>query len=220
MFGSFYNPFFDDEDYYYYRPMRIYHPFGLMDRYINNVERRMNSVFSNIFEEELNNMLENNYENQEEVHKKEEVKKEEPKKEEPKKEESENNFKKDLKETQKRIVQNRYVPHNYCKSYSTQSVYRNNEKFEEIREQTIQDDKTYITKIKRIDNRWVQVDEVIDKDGKKTSKETWHNVGEDEIDSFNDEWSLRRGIEGKSKEEVPSIKSEQKEDKKEEKKEE
>ncbi|KAH0802432.1 cysteine protease [Histomonas meleagridis] len=77
------------------------------------------------------------------------------------------------------------------------------------------------SKIKRIGNRWVQVDEFVDKEGKKTTKETWHNVGEEEIDAFENEWSLRRGIEaiGSKNEEKPAIKSENTE-KKEEPKEE
>ena len=97
--------------------------------------------------------------------------------------------------------------------------FNGNEKFEEIREQTTDGEKTYVSKIKRIGNRWVQVDEVVDKEGKKTTKETWHNVGEDEIDAFENEWSLRRGIEaiGSKSEQKPAIKSENNETKEENK---
>ena len=54
MFG--YNPFYDD--YYYYRPLRVYNPFSPMTRYMSRLEDRMNSLFSDIFEEEFNNLLE------------------------------------------------------------------------------------------------------------------------------------------------------------------
>lgn len=194
MFG--YNPFYDD---YYYRPIRVYNPFNSMTRYINHLERRMNSIFSDILENEFYNMIEsksNDNTNQEEEKSKE------------------SELSKDVKETQSKIVKKEskekenpksnystyLTEHNYC--------YNGRDKFEEIREKTSDGDKTYVSKIKRIGNRWVQIDEVIDKEGKKTTKETWHNVSEDEIDSFENEWDLRNGIENESKE-VPQIKNEE-----------
>ncbi|KAH0806825.1 cysteine protease [Histomonas meleagridis] len=201
MFGYFTDPFYDPFE---YRPIRIYHPFNAMNRYFNNLEHRLNSLFADAFDEEFNNMIEQDKP-------KEEKEQKEQKEEKPK------------EETQQKIVKKNenYIPQNYYRTYSSQRYFNGNEKFEEIREQTNDGDKTYISKIKRIGNRWVQVDEVVDKEGKKTTKETWHNVGEDEIDAFENEWSLRRGIEAKKKknEEKPAIKSENTE-KKEEPKEE
>ncbi|KAH0806826.1 cysteine protease [Histomonas meleagridis] len=201
MFGYFTDPFYDPFE---YRPIRIYHPFNAMNRYFNNLEHRLNSLFADAFDEEFNNMIEQDKP-------KEEKEQKEQKEEKPK------------EETQQKIVKKNenYIPQNYYRTYSSQRYFNGNEKFEEIREQTNDGDKTYISKIKRIGNRWVQVDEVVDKEGKKTTKETWHNVGEDEIDAFENEWSLRRGIEaiGSKNEEKPAIKSENTE-KKEEPKEE
>lgn len=196
MFG--YYPFYHD---YYYRPIRVYNPFDSMTRYINHLERRMNSIFSDIFENEFYNMIEskpttNDNDNNNDNNKKEENSKE-------------SEFSKEVKETQEKILQNEskdysktsyLTEHNYC--------YNGRDKFEEIREKTSDGDKTYISKIKRIGNRWVQIDEIIDKEGKKTTKETWHNVSEDEIDSFENEWDLRNGIVNESKE-VPQIKNEE-----------
>ena len=210
MFGYFEDPFY--EPYFGYRPVRIYHPFNVMNRYFNNLEHRLNSLFADAFEEELNNMIEDKSN-----------KKDEQKEQKEEKPEENSEFKKDLKETQKKIEKKNenYKPLIYGRSYSSQRMYNGNEKFEEIREQTNDGEKTYITKIKRIGNRWVQIDDVIDKEGKKITKETWHNVGENEIDSFENEWSLRRGIqEIGGKNEKPAIKTEVKEEKKEEPKEE
>ena len=206
MFGYFEDPFY--EPYFGYRPVRIYHPFNVMNRYFNNLEHRLNSLFADAFEEELNNMIEDKSNT-----------KDEQKEQKEEKPEEKSEDKKDLKENEKK--NENYKPLIYGRSYSSQRMYNGNEKFEEIREQTNDGEKTYITKIKRIGNRWVQIDDVIDKEGKKITKETWHNVGENEIDSFENEWSLRRGIqEIGSKNEKPAIKTEVKEEKKEEPKEE
>lgn len=206
MFGYFEDPFY--EPYFGYRPVRIYHPFNVMNRYFNNLEHRLNSLFADAFEEELNNMIEDKSNT-----------KDEQKEQKEEKPEEKSEDKKDLKENEKK--NENYKPLIYGRSYSSQRMYNGNEKFEEIREQTNDGEKTYITKIKRIGNRWVQIDDVIDKEGKKVTKETWHNVGEDEIDSFENEWSLRRGIqEIGGKNEKPAIKTEVKEEKKEEPKEE
>lgn len=210
MFGYFRNPFYDP--FMEYRPIRIYHPFNVMQRYFVNLEHRLNSLFADVFNEEYNNMIE-----QDKSKENKEQKEQEKPKEEQKEQPEENEFKKDLKETQKKIVKKNenYKPQNYYKTFSSQRYFNGNEKFEEIREQTSDGDKTYVSKIKRIGNRWVQVDEIVDKEGKKTTKETWHNVSEDEIDTFENEWSLRRGIEaiGSKNEEKPAIKSENNETK-------
>ena len=213
MFGYFNDPFYDP--FMEYRPIRIYHPFNAMYRYFDNLEHRLNSLFADAFDEEFNNMIEHDKP-------KEQKEQEKPKEQKEQTEEKpkENEFKKELKDTQEKMVKkiDNYRPQNYYRTYSSQRYFNGNEKFEEIREQTTDGEKTYVSKIKRIGNRWVQVDEVVDKEGKKTTKETWHNVGEDEIDAFENEWSLRRGIEAiGSKNEKPAIKSENNETKEENK---
>ncbi|KAH0793174.1 cysteine protease [Histomonas meleagridis] len=216
MFGYFGDPFYDPFE---YRPIRIYHPFSAMNRYFDHLEQRLNTLFADAFDEEFHNMIEHEKPKEEKEQKEQ---KEEKPKEEKEEKPQDGEFKKELKETQHKIYDKieHFRPKNYYSTYSSQRYFNGNEKFEEIREQTNDGEKTYISKIKRIGNRWCQVDEVVDKDGKKTTKETWHNVGEDEIDAFENEWSLRRGIEAiGSKEEKPAIKAENTE-KKEEAKEE
>lgn len=214
MFG--YNPFYDD--YYYYRPLRVYNPFSPMTRYMSRFEDRMNSLFSDIFEEEFNNLLEDHSNHKDNKDNKEHKEHKEHKADQ------ESQLSKEVKETQGKIVKSKEeeeeksIPNYYYKTYSTTRNYSHNgkDKFEEIREQTNDGENTYISKIKRIGNRWVQVDEVIDKTGKKTTKETWHNISENEIESFENEWSLRKGIENQE-EEIPKLKSEVKEESKESK---
>lgn len=206
MFG--YNPFYDD--YYYYRPLRVYNPFNSMSRYMNRLEDRMNSIFSDLFEEEFYKAFETQSKS------KSKENKENKENQKDNKENKESEISKEIKETQQNIVKSKeeekrqLTPNYYYKTYSTTRNYCHNgkDKFEEIREQTSDGDKTYISKIKRIDNRWVQVDEVIDKEGKKTTKETWHNISENEIESFENEWNLRKGIEAESNP-IPQIKSEE-----------
>ena len=94
MFG--YNPFYDD--YYYYRPLRVYNPFSPMTRYMSRLEDRMNSLFSDIFEEEFNNLLEdhsNHKDNKEHKEHKEH------------KADQESQLSKEVKETQGKIVKSK-----------------------------------------------------------------------------------------------------------------
>jgi hypothetical protein len=44
---------------------------------------------------------------------------------------------------------------------------------------------------RRLGDRWYENEVLIDKEGKKTERETWHNVGDDEIEKFKLEWSER-----------------------------
>ena len=204
MFG--YNPFYDD--YYYYRPIRVYNPFNSMSRYMTRLEDRMNSIFNDIFEEEFYNALEDKSKENDKGNKGNKENKEN----------KESEISKEVKETQRNIVKSKEEEKEkekpesnyYYKTFSTTRNYSHNgkDKFEEIREQTSDGNNTYISKIKRIGNRWVQVDEVVDKEGKKTTKETWHNISENEIESFEDEWNLRKGIESGIKP-VAQIKSDE-----------
>ena len=74
---------------------------------------------------------------------------------------------------------------------------------EEVREIT-KDSATGMTnesRTQRIGDRWYRVDTETDKEGKTKSKEIWHNVGEEEIESFKSDWEKRTkalGISGKS----------------------
>ena len=97
MFG--YNPFYDD--YYYYRPLRVYNPFSPMTRYMSRLEDRMNSLFSDIFEEEFNNLLEDHSNHKDNKDNKDNKEHKEHKEH---KADQENQLSKEVKETQGKIV--------------------------------------------------------------------------------------------------------------------
>ena len=97
MFG--YNPFYDD--YYYYRPLRVYNPFSPMTRYMSRLEDRMNSLFSDIFEEEFNNLLEDHSNHKDNKDNKEHKEHKEHKADQ------ESQLSKEVKETQGKIVKSK-----------------------------------------------------------------------------------------------------------------
>jgi hypothetical protein len=49
----------------------------------------------------------------------------------------------------------------------------------------------------------------VDKDGKKTERETWHNVGDEDIEAFKHEWSEKHKPKGEigcaAAESAPSV---------------
>jgi hypothetical protein len=51
------------------------------------------------------------------------------------------------------------------------------------------DGETRIATRRRLGDRWYENEVHVDKDGKKTERETWHNVGDSEIEAFKHEWS-------------------------------
>jgi hypothetical protein len=61
---------------------------------------------------------------------------------------------------------------------------------EEHREKvTGADGETRIATRRRLGDRWYEKEIHVDKDGKKTERETWHNVNDEEIEAFKLEWS-------------------------------
>jgi hypothetical protein len=61
---------------------------------------------------------------------------------------------------------------------------------EEHREKvTGSDGEIRIVTRRRLGDRWYENEILIDKEGKKTERETWHNVGDEEIEQFKNEWS-------------------------------
>jgi hypothetical protein len=42
---------------------------------------------------------------------------------------------------------------------------------------------------RRLGDQWHENEVHVDKDGKKTERETWHNVGDSEIEAFKHDWS-------------------------------
>jgi hypothetical protein len=61
---------------------------------------------------------------------------------------------------------------------------------EEHREKiTGSDGEVKIVTRRRLGDHWYENEVFIDKDGKRTEHETWHNVGDEEIEQFKLEWS-------------------------------
>ena len=78
--------------------------------------------------------------------------------------------------------------------YESRSSFNGKDHVEEHREKvTDQDGIVHTTLRRRLGDRWYEVESHTDKDGKSTSKETWHNVPEDQIEAFKKEWSEKHG---------------------------
>jgi hypothetical protein len=81
----------------------------------------------------------------------------------------------------------------------TKSRFNGRDYVEEHREKVIgSDGDTRIATRRRLGDRWCESQVHIDKDGKKTERETWHNVAEDQMDKFNLEWNERHQGDGKA----------------------
>jgi hypothetical protein len=44
---------------------------------------------------------------------------------------------------------------------------------------------------RRLGDRWYETETHRDKEGKETERETWHNVADDDIEGFKEEWSRK-----------------------------
>jgi hypothetical protein len=90
----------------------------------------------------------------------------------------------------------RQVPQ-YAKQYvsHTRSTFNGRDYVEEHREKvTGADGETRIATRRRLGDRWYENEVHVDKDGKKTERETWHNVGDEDIEAFKLEWSEKQGV--------------------------
>lgn len=82
-----------------------------------------------------------------------------------------------------RVRTQEYISH-------TSSIFNGRDYIEEHRERvTGADGETKIATRRRLGDRWYENEVHVDKDGKKTERETWHNVGDDDIEAFKLEWS-------------------------------
>ena len=59
---------------------------------------------------------------------------------------------------------------------------------------TKSDGSVHVLTRRRLGDRWYENETHTDKDGKRTSKDTWHNVADDQIDSFKQEWEKRHAL--------------------------
>jgi hypothetical protein len=87
---------------------------------------------------------------------------------------------------------------------STRSTFNGRDYVEEHRERvTGADGETRIATRRRLGDRWHENEVHVDKEGKRTERETWHNVGDDDIEAFKLEWSERHPP-GKEPEPAPA----------------
>lgn len=189
MFGFFDDPFFDTRR--YYRPQRqsyVYDPFfgyiPVRQQRRQYVDPFLFNPFSMIFYD--NEGPEEQEEKQENPEKKEEVKKETPAAEGKKEETKAVAPKEEKKEEEKPQIWS------YSKVFSSHA----HGGVEEVREKTYDSrtGETNESQTRRIGDRWCRVDTKTGKDGHSLSKETWHNVADNETDGFKEEWVKRRGI--------------------------
>ncbi|OHS94652.1 hypothetical protein TRFO_39211 [Tritrichomonas foetus] len=76
-----------------------------------------------------------------------------------------------------------------------QSFMKGPHMIEEVRERSC-DSSTGITREitkRRLGNKWVEIEEETGKDGNTKTKETWHNVSEDQTEEFKKLWEEHRG---------------------------
>ena len=79
--------------------------------------------------------------------------------------------------------------------FQSRSSFNGRDYVEEHRERVTDDDgSVHTTTRRRLGDRWYEQETHTDKDGKSTSKETWHNVPEESIESFKSEWSAKHGL--------------------------
>ena len=79
----------------------------------------------------------------------------------------------------------------------TKSTFNGQNYVEEHREKvTGCDGETRIATRRRLGDRWYENEIHIDKDGKKTERETWHNVADEDIEKFKLEWTEKGGVKG------------------------
>jgi hypothetical protein len=87
---------------------------------------------------------------------------------------------------QRPVFGRQYVSH-------TRTAFNGQDYVEEHREKvTGSDGETRIATRRRLGDRWYENEVVIDKDGKKNERETWHNVGDDDIETFKLEWGEKQ----------------------------
>jgi hypothetical protein len=76
--------------------------------------------------------------------------------------------------------------------YQTKSSFDGHNYVEEHRKRVTGHDGEVRTVIRRrLGNRWYETETHRDKEGKETERETWHNVADDEIEGFKEEWSRK-----------------------------
>jgi hypothetical protein len=78
---------------------------------------------------------------------------------------------------------------------------------EEHREKvTGSDGESRIATRRRLGDRWYENEVHVEKDGKRTEREMWHHVGDEDIEQFKHEWNDKQN--GKTKFDQPGVTNE------------
>ena len=79
--------------------------------------------------------------------------------------------------------------------FESRSSFNGKDYVEEHRERvTDEDGGVHIKTRRRLGDRWYEQETHTDNEGKVSSKETWHNVPSEAIESFKSEWSSKHGL--------------------------
>ena len=90
--------------------------------------------------------------------------------------------------------------------FQSRSTYNGRDYVEEHRERVAEDDGSVHTTLRRrLGDRWYETETHTDKDGKSTSKETWHNVPESDIEKFKEEWTAKHELKHEKSEPTPAV---------------
>ena len=116
-------------------------------------------------------------------------------------------FDESLDETEQKQQQEREE-----QTFSSHVVRKVSRKGDEVVEEHLErvtngDGSVHAVTRRQIGDRWYVHESHSDKDGVSTTKETWHNVSDGEIDSFKKEWDAKHGR-GIEHEEAPAIEQE------------
>jgi hypothetical protein len=90
--------------------------------------------------------------------------------------------------------------------FQSRATYNGRDYVEEHRERfTGEDGGVHVRTRRRLGDRWYEVEDHTDADGKKSQRETWHNVGDDQIEAFKQEWTERHQPTAAIKQQAPAI---------------
>ena len=200
MFGLFHDPY----GYYGYQPRRVirinpYHPYFGYQRpmHVHYDPFGINSLgaYMNAMDHAFNQMFGPSYEEEEETA-------EAPAPKEQEKPETKPEEKQEAPKPAPQQVTKKEAPRPQPQYFGRSSVYSSHSRsgIEEIREKTYDSrtGETVESQTRRIGDRWCRIDTTIDKDGHSKSKETWHNVADEEMEDFKKEWVSRRGLASKA----------------------
>ena len=98
-----------------------------------------------------------------------------------------------IKETSDENKQNHSTP-SPIYYFESHSRFDGEKLIEERKERKIDSEgKVHQTLKRRLGERWYETEQIEDKEGQIENKETWHNVSEEEIEQFKNEWISKSG---------------------------